>query len=238
METNKATSLRRNESEYSPRTCLIGRPAGGTLCPPPLIYIFTRGLPEPTTSVSSVVPPYPYSERPWILYDIYIRTRTLHCRSVCRVHITPYPGYLPRTKNFCNFCKKPIPVPGTSASSARRCHKDPGYGSSIYMYACPWLLEVLYASATLSRSSGSFVKSSYPYPNLLCGFCKTHATIPGVRVHHASYPPGTSVSYVCLCRNARNVWKSATLGFPIAETSWSSVTPPYPYPETTNPTEN
>ena len=37
METNKATSLRRNESEYSPRTCSIGRPAGGTLCPPPLI---------------------------------------------------------------------------------------------------------------------------------------------------------------------------------------------------------
>ena len=26
-----------NESEYSPRTCSIGRPAGGTLCPPPLI---------------------------------------------------------------------------------------------------------------------------------------------------------------------------------------------------------
>ena len=37
METNKATSLRRNESEYSSRTCSIGRPAGGTLCPPPLI---------------------------------------------------------------------------------------------------------------------------------------------------------------------------------------------------------
>ena len=33
VETNKATYLRRNESEYSPRTCLIGRPAGGTLCP-------------------------------------------------------------------------------------------------------------------------------------------------------------------------------------------------------------
>ena len=29
VETNKATSLRRNESEYSPRTCSIGRPAGG-----------------------------------------------------------------------------------------------------------------------------------------------------------------------------------------------------------------
>ena len=37
VERNKATSLRRNESEYSPRTCSIGRPAGGTLCPPPLI---------------------------------------------------------------------------------------------------------------------------------------------------------------------------------------------------------
>ena len=37
VETNKAMSLRRNESEYSPRTCSIGRPAGGTLCPPPLI---------------------------------------------------------------------------------------------------------------------------------------------------------------------------------------------------------
>ena len=26
-----------NESEYSPRTCSIGRPAGGTQCSPPLI---------------------------------------------------------------------------------------------------------------------------------------------------------------------------------------------------------
>ena len=29
-----------NESEYSPRTCSIGRPAGGTLCPPPLTSQF------------------------------------------------------------------------------------------------------------------------------------------------------------------------------------------------------
>ena len=32
-----------NESEYSPRTCSIGRPAGGTLCPP---YKFTREFDE------------------------------------------------------------------------------------------------------------------------------------------------------------------------------------------------
>ena len=44
METNKATSLRRNESEYSPRTCSIGRPAGGTLCVP--TFYFTCGVDE------------------------------------------------------------------------------------------------------------------------------------------------------------------------------------------------
>ena len=42
------------------------------------------------------------------------RVRTNHTRGV-------YPGYYP-TKNFCEFCRTFIPVPGTSVSSVRPCH--------------------------------------------------------------------------------------------------------------------
>ena len=51
------------------------------------------------------------------------------------------------------------------------------------------------------------------------------ATIPGVRVQHFLYSPGTSVSSVRPCHNARNF--SALCN-----------TPPYPYPESTNATEH
>ena len=45
-----------------------------------------------------------------------------------------YPGYYP-ANNFCNFCRTLRPVPGTSESSVRRCHKDPGYGYSMFIPA-------------------------------------------------------------------------------------------------------
>ena len=37
-----------------------------------------------------------------------------------------------------------------------------------------------------------------------CEFCTPRATIPGVRVQHFLYPPGTSVTSVRPCHNARN----------------------------------
>ena len=62
---------------------------------PFLRRIFTRELPVPGTSASSVQT-YPYPERLRVLYDIHTRTRTSYFRSVCRVHTKPFPGYLPR----------------------------------------------------------------------------------------------------------------------------------------------
>ena len=63
----------------------------------------------------------------------FCRVRTNHTRGI-------YLGYYP-TKNFCEFCRTFIPVPGTSGSSVRR------------SCLCPELLEVLYASATNTRGT-------------------------------------------------------------------------------------
>ena len=72
---------------------------------------FCTTLPVPGTSVSSV------------RHSYCTRTRTFYFRYVSRVNHTRgvYPRYYP-TKNFCNFCRTLIPVPGTSGSSVRRCH--------------------------------------------------------------------------------------------------------------------
>ena len=128
-----------------------------------------------------------------MIYDIHTRTRTFYFRSACRVHTKPYPGYLLRVlpyKNFCNFCRTLIPVPGTSGSSVRPYHNTrnfwmfrktfipvpgtcvssgrpvpqyPGYG---YIMFCtrPDLLEVLYACATIPGTSGSSETLPNRYP--------------------------------------------------------------------------
>ena len=119
-----------------------------------------------------------------------------------------------------------------------------------HVYTCPELLEVLYARATIPGSSGSFVRLSYPYPELLevlqdfhtrtrnlCEFCETRATIPGVLVQHVLYPPGSSLGSASLCHNTRNFWKFCNTSIPVPETSGSFVRLPYPYPEPTSPTE-
>ena len=85
-------------------------------------------------------------------------------------------------------------------------------------------------------SFGSSVRLSYPYPN--CKFCKTIIPLPGVRVQHLLYPPGTSVSSVRPCHNTRSFWKFCNTFILVPETSGSYVSLPYPYPESTNPTEH
>ena len=97
-----------------------------------------------------------------------------------------------------------------------------------HSYPYPELLELVYAGATKTRGAGTaclylpgtsgssvrpchntrkFWKFFYPRTWNFCDFCKTRATLPGVRVHSVLYLPGTSVSSVCLCHNTRNFWK-------------------------------
>ena len=97
----------------------------------------------------------------------------------------------------------------------------------------------------------SSVQHSYPYKELLrvlcdihtrtrnlCEFCTPRATIPGVRVQHFLYAPGTSVSSVLPCHNTRSFCEFCNTSIRVPETSVSSVRLLYPYPETTNPTEH
>ena len=135
-------------------------------------------------------------------------------------HSYPYPELLEvlhagaaKTRGTGTAC---VYLPGSSGSSVRPCH-----------------------NTTIPAGSGSFERLSYPYPELLevlqdfhsrtrnfCELCKTRATIPGVRVHHVLYPPGTSVSFVCPCHNTRNFWKFGNTSIPVPETSGSSGRPP------------
>ena len=71
-----------------------------------------------------------------------------------------------------------------------------------------------------------------------CKICTPRPAIPGVRVQHFLYPPGTSVSSVRPCHNTRNFCEFCNTSAPVPETSASSVILPYPYPESTNPTEH
>ena len=135
-----------------------------------------------------------------------------------------YPG-ITRTRNFCKFCWAFIPVPGTSVSSVR-----PYHNTRNLCYFCRTFIPVPELSVTS-------IGHSYPYRNF-CEFCTPRATIPGVRVQHLSCPPGASVGSVRPCHNPRNFWKFCTTFIPVPETSGSSVRLPYPYPESTNPTEH
>ena len=62
--------------------------------------------------------------------------------------------------------------------------------------------------------------------------------IPGVRVQHFLYLPGTSVSSVRPCHNTRNFCEFCNTSIPVPKASGSSVRLPYPYPESANPTEH
>ena len=76
-----------------------------------------------------------------------------------------YPGYYP-TKKLCTICRTLIPVPGTSGCSARRCHKDPGYGYSMFIPA---------------GTSGSSVRPCHNTRNFW-KFCDTFIPLPGTSV--------------------------------------------------------
>ena len=88
---------------------------------PLLRRVFTRELPVPGTSVSSVQP-YPYPERLRVMYDIHTRTElyilVLFVRYTQNHTRGIYPGYYP-TENFCDFCRTLKPLPGISVSSVQ-----------------------------------------------------------------------------------------------------------------------
>ena len=115
-----------------------------------------------------------------------------------------------------------------------------------YVQTIPW---VFTPGITLQRTSVSSVGHSYPYQELLevlynihtrtrnlWKFCTTRATIPGVQ--HVLYPLGTCVSSGSPCHNNRNFCGFCKTSIPAPETSGSSVRLPYPYLESTNPTEH
>ena len=101
-----------------------------------------------------------------------------------------YPG-IARTRNFCKLCRAFIPVPGTSVSSVRPCHITRNFWKFCNTFIpVPELPLVLWEIHTCIRS--------------FCEFCAPRAAIPGARVRHLSYPPGTSVSSARPCDNTRN----------------------------------
>ena len=154
-----------------------------------------------------------------------------------------YPGYY-HTRSFCTFCRTLILVPGTSVTSVIRCHKDPGYGCSILYLPGSSVSSVRPCHNT--RNFWKFCKTFIPVPGTFgkvlllfhtrirnfCEFCRSRATIPGLRLKHVLYPPGTSVSYVCLYHNTRNFCEFCNTSIPVPET-------PLPLPGiSTNPTEH
>ena len=136
--------------------------------------------------------------------------------------------------------RTPPPTPSSVADSPRR-HIITRLGSVGYVQTTPGAIA---PGITLQRTSLSSVGHSYPYPELLevlydtetltpnfWEFCTPVATIRGVRVQHVLYPLGTSVSYVRLCPNTRNFWKSCKACVPVPGTSGSSERSSYPYSE-------
>ena len=127
-----------------------------------------------------------------------------------------YPG-IARTRDFCELCTTFIPVPelyifvlsvGYTQNHTRGI--TPGITlqtTSVtpvgHLYPNPELLEVLYAGATKTPSTGTA----------------------------CLYMPGTSGSYVRPCHNTRKFWKFGKTFIPVPGTSGSSVRLSYPYPE-------
>ena len=86
------------------------------------------------------------------------------------------------------------------------------------------LCELCKTSTPVPGTSVNYVQHSCPYPKLP-GFFFARARIPGVRVQHSyTYLPGNS--------------ESSKISIPIPGTSVSSGRLPYPYPESTKPTEH
>ena len=86
-------------------------------------------------------------------------------------------------------------------------------------------------------TSVSSARHSYPYPELLSALYAGATNTRGTGTAFL-YLPGTCVSSVRPCHNTRNLCEFSNTSIPVPETSGSSVRLPYPYPESTNPTEH
>ena len=93
-----------------------------------------------------------------------------------------------RTRNFCKFCRIFIPVPGTSVSSARQCHKYPGYGYSIFITArncckfctsVPQYSKVLQDFHTRNRNFRMLCISFIPVPGISVSSVRPVSQYPG-----------------------------------------------------------
>ena len=101
----------------------------------------------------------------------------------------------------------------------------------------PALLEVLYDFHTRTRTFCELYRTFIPVPG---------TSVRSVRPRHSTrgtgtaflFLPGTSVSSVRPCHNTRNFCEFCNTSIPVPETSASSVRLPYPYSESTNPTEH
>ena len=142
--------------------CVFFLPVNLRCFSPLLRRVFTRKLPVPGTSVGSVQLFVPgtsvSSERHSYPYPNFLFSSYIHAKPYPGI----YPGYYP-TENFCNYCRTLIPEPGTSVSSVRRWHKDPGSGT---------------ASLYLPGSSGSSVHPCHNTRKFWV-FCKTFIPVPG-----------------------------------------------------------
>ena len=136
-----------------------------------------------------------------------------------------YRGYYP-TKNLCNFCGTPTPVPGASGSSVRLCHNTRNF----------W--KICKTSILVPGTPGSFIQHLCPYLELLDVLYILGHNIRA-RVQHVLYLTGTSGSsldYAC-ATIPETSGRSVTPPY-VPETSGSSVRPQYPYTEPTNSTEH
>ena len=98
---------------------------------------------------------------------------------VLQVTYRTVPGGNTRTRHFCGFCKRFIPVPGTSVSSVRFSYpyqqllRDletiipvPGVRLRI-LYPCPKPLWVLYSTHSIPETCLTSIRGPYTYPKLL-----------------------------------------------------------------------
>ena len=124
--------------------------------------VFTPGITLQRTSVSSVGHSYPYPGLLEVMYDIHTCTR-----------------------NFWKFCTPVATIPGvpvqhvlyplgTSVSSVRLCHNTRNF----------W--KFCKTSVPVPGTSGSYVRSSYPYP--VCDSCKAVAQYPGYGYNFVTIP--------------------------------------------------
>ena len=139
-----------------------------------------------------------------------------------------------RIRNFCKFCRTFKPVPGTSESSVRQCHKYPRYGYSIVIPArnC-WKFWKTFTP--VPGTYGSSVRLSYPDPEFLLVLYDPCHNTRGTST--ACFVPARVLCEFCTpVPQYPNFCEFCNTSIPVLENSVSSVSLPHPYPESTNPT--